>query len=163
MANEFALIAQAGSFDELNALLQADSRQLNSGDRVRFAIDLNWPIGNLFNVPGAELIFNPVMPPGLILDDVSGSGSTVVVEAHATSPMLAAVGAWLAAHWTWVTLGAIGISIGLAALMASISFLVMSITSPEAAVSTTKWLAIGALGLATIGIVAYGAKKKGYI
>jgi hypothetical protein len=112
--SDYALIAHADSFDGLNDVLAQNPGSLNSGDKVRFVMQLNTPVAPAFNLAGAELIFDAVMPPGLILDDVRGDGwNTVIIDAHATSPQFAAVGAWLLANWVWVTLGAIGIVVAL--------------------------------------------------
>ena len=157
----YELVAQAGSFDELNQKLAGTGRSLSKGDKVRFWLQLKEPVAPAFNLAGAELIFKPIMPKGLILDDVRGEGwTTVIIEAHATSPQLAAIGAWLAANWVWVTLGAIGIAVALGVLVASAAFLVLAIHAPEAIPQTAMWIALGLGGLAAVGLVAYGVRKK---
>ncbi len=154
-------VAQAGSFDELNTKLAATGGRLNSGDRVRFMLQLKEPLAPAFNLAGAELIFSRIMPKGLILDDVRGEGfTTVIIEAHATSPQLAAIGAWLAANWVWVTLGAIGITVALGVLVASAAFLVLSIHAPEVIPQTAMWIGLGLGGLTAIGLIAYATRKK---
>lgn len=159
--NNYQLVAKASSFDELNTELAATGGQLYSGDKVRMILELNEPLAPAFNLAGAELIFSQVMPEGLILDDVHGEGwSTVIIEAHATSPPLAAIGVWLAANWVWVTLGAIGIAVALGVLIYSVSFLVLSVRSPETISKTAMWVAIGVGGLAVIGLIFYASQKK---
>jgi hypothetical protein len=155
--------AQGSSFDQLNSVLSGSNKQLQHGDKVRFVLTLNQAVAHFFDVAGAELIFRSVMPPGLILDDVySIDASTVGIDAHATSPPFAAIGAWIAANWMWVALGAIGITVALGLLVAGISFLVLSIKSPEAAADTAKWVAIGLgfIAVGIVGIVIFSGKKK---
>ncbi len=164
MSDNFTLIAQAADFDELNNELAQNPGRLDSGDRVRFTMQLNGPYAPAFNLPGAELLFRDKMPPGLILDDVHGEGwSTVVIEAHATSPWFAAVGAWLVSEWYIIPLVAIGISLILGTAITSISFLVSAVRAPETVPKTAMWIAVGVGGLALISLLAFGAKKKGYI
>ncbi len=164
MAYDYKLIAQVNSFSELNILLAQNPGVLIGGDKVRFVLQLNEPVAPAFNLAGAELIFRNTMPPGLILDDVRGDGwYLVTIEAHATSPHFAAIGAWLAANWVRLALGTIGITVALGALIASISFLVLAIRAPGTIPETAKWIAIGLGGLAVVGWVAYAAKKKGYL
>jgi hypothetical protein len=160
----YQLIAQGTSFDDLNSKLTANGGRLNSGDKVRFTMELNGPYAPAFNLAGAELLFRDKMPPGLILDDVRGEGmTTVIIDAHATSPWFAAVGAWLVSEWYIIPLIAIGISLILGAAITSIGFAVAFARSPQTIPQTAMWIALGVGGLALIGVIAYGAKKKGYI
>lgn len=162
--SQYQTIAQATSFDDLNKKLTASGGRLSSGDKVRFTMELNGPYAPLFNVAGAELLFRDKMPPGLILDDVRGEGmTTVIIEAHATSPWFAAVGAWLVSEWYIIPLISIGIALILGAAITSIGFAVAFARSPQTIPQTAMWIAIGVAGVAVLGLVAYRAKKKGYI
>ena len=159
----YVVQAKGNSFDALSQSLSTSTRQLQHGDKVRFVLTLNQPIAHLFDVAGAELIFKPIMPPGIILDDVYSMDSlTVGIDAHATSPMFAAIGAWIAANWIYVALGVLGITIALGLLVAGISFLVLAIKSPQTISDTAKWIAIGLVAVSAAGIVIAiaGSKKK---
>jgi len=153
-------IAKATSFDTLSQNLSTSRQQLKHGDKIRFVLNMSQPVAHAFDLAGAELIFRPIMPPGIILDDVySIDASTVGIDAHATSPMFAAIGAWLAANWVYVTLGAIGITIALGLLVAGVAFLVLAVGSPQTIAETSKWVAIG-LGAVAVGLIGYGIVKS---
>lgn len=161
--SEYQLVAQAGSFDELNDILASDNRRLNSGDKVLFTLELNGPEAYLFNLPGAELLFRNRMPPGLVLDDVRAAGwSTVEIHAHATSPWFAAIGAWLVSEWWIIPLISLGIALVLGAIITSIGFSVAAVSAPTIIPQTAMWVALGIAGVAVVGAIAYGAKQKGY-
>jgi hypothetical protein len=99
------------------------------------------------------------MPEGLALIDVHGEGlTTVVIEGESDPVRLAAIGAFLVAHWLGLSLTAIGIAAALGFLLLAIKVDVNKVV--EAAPSVTKWLAIGAIGAAAIGLLAVVSKKR---
>ena len=94
------------------------------------------PVARAFDLPLAERIFRPIMPPGLELQDVHSDGSsTVIIESLTRDvstrhemgqaemgflPAVAAVAGFLAVHWLGVSLSIIGISVALGFLVTTI-------------------------------------------
>ncbi len=94
---QWKTVAQGVNFDQLQQLI-ADQK-IPSGTRLRAVLDLHVPLGWIFNAAGAELVFQPFMPDSVILDDISGGGSQMMVDMHATAPWLASVRAFIGAYW----------------------------------------------------------------
>jgi len=123
-------VARAKNFDELVEVIPDIT--LPKGDPLRIVLELNLPVAKAFDLPGAELIFEPVMPEGLILEDVYGVGAwKVVIDCRVDPVGLPAVAAWLAANWKILALLAIGIPVALGLLVASVAILVLAIRAPE--------------------------------
>ncbi|MBA7466247.1 hypothetical protein ES707_01424 [subsurface metagenome] len=156
--SEYWTVAEAGSFEELEGIMP--DLDVPKGGRIRIIMELNQPVAPAFDLAGAEWLFGGIMPEGLDLIDIHGEGwTTVVIEGEADPVRLAAIPAFLVAHWLGLSLAAIGIT-------ATLGFLLLAIKvdinkAIEAAPSVTKWLAIGAIGAAAIGLLAVVSKKRG--
>ena len=153
----FWTVAEASSFEELEGIMP--DLEIPKGGRVRITMELNQPFAPAFDLAGAEHLFEEVMPEGLALIDVHGEGwTTVVIEGESDPVRLAAIGAFLVAHWLGLSLAAIGIAAALGFLLLAIKIDINKAIG--AAPSVTKWLAIGAVGAAGIGLLAVLSKKK---
>lgn len=149
---EYFTVATANSFEELKEIMPR--LEVPKGERVRFVMELNLPVAPLFDLAGAEFIFEAVMPEGLTLIDVYGEGwRTAVIECEADPVWLPAVGAFLLLHWKALSLLAIGIMLALGFLILTIRVDVTK--AVEVAPEVLKWLAIGLFGVATVGGVVY--------
>ncbi len=99
------------------------------GSIFEIELDLNLPVGPAFDLAGAELVFEPVTPPGLILLDVRGEGfSSAVIRYQVATPSAygngpdvfiaaGALGAYLVANWLILSLASMGIFITLGSLI----------------------------------------------
>ncbi len=155
--SKYWTVAEAGSFEELEGIMP--DLEVPKGGRIRITMELNQPVAPAFDLAGAEWLFREVMPEGLALIDVHGEGlTTVVIEGESDPVRLAAIGAFLVAHWLGLSLTAIGIAAALGFLLLAIKVDVNKVV--EAAPSVTKWLAIGAIGAAAIGLLAVVSKKR---
>ena len=90
-------VAQATSFSELESLV--GDMELPKGTKVRAVMDLKYPVGWVFDAPGAEWLFRPFIPDGMDLLDVYGEGSQGIVEMEADPAWLVAMLAFIKAHW----------------------------------------------------------------
>lgn len=158
-AGQWVEIAKASTFGELKSLLPAT--EYPKGTKIRIVMNLNQPVAPAFDLAGAELIFGQMMPEGLDLIDVRGEGwNTAIIDGESDPVVLAAIGAWLAAHWVGLSLALIGITVALGLLLLSVSLLVLAVTAPEVIPSTFKWVAAGLGALAAVLALAYGASKR---
>ena len=156
--SEYWTVAEAGSFEELEGLMP--DLDVPKGGRIRITMELNQPVAPAFDLAGAEWLFEDVMPEGLDLIDVHGEGlTTVVIEGEADPVRLAMIPAFLVSHWLGLSLAVMGIAATLGFLLLAIKVDVNKLV--EAAPSVTKWLAIGAVGAAAIGVLAVVSKKRG--
>ena len=124
-------VAQGRSLDELAATVK--DFELTKGTKIRFELDLNMPVSFLFDVAGIEHLFSIE---GVDITDVYGEGwSRGVIEAEADPAWLAAIVAWVGAHWVAIAIGGI-------LLYTVVSFLRMlvDVLPPPALV---KWAVIG--------------------
>lgn len=147
---EFFQIATADSFEELAEIMP--NLGIPKGKRVRVVMQLNAPVAPAFDLPGAELIFEAVMPEGLTLVDVWGEGwSTAVVEMEADPAWLVPIGSYLAIHWVALALAAIGLVI-LGVLIAGVA---ITVTGVIERLPPWGWVAIGSIAIITVGGVIY--------
>jgi len=158
--SEFWTVAEASSFEELEGIMP--DLEIPKGGRVRITMELTQPVAPAFDLVGAEQLFGGLMPEGLALIDVHGEGwTTVVIEGESDPVRLAAIAAFLVQHWLGLSLAAIGIAATLGFLLLAVKVDINKVI--EAAPSVTKWLAIGAVGAAGIGLLAVLSKKRGVI
>lgn len=152
-AEKFVTVAEASSFEELKEIMPR--LQVPKGGRVRFVMELNFPVAPAFDLPGAEIIFRQIMPPGLTLLDVWGEGwRTAVIEFEVDPAWLPAVASFLARNWLHLSLAAIGI-------VTALGFLVLSIRVDVTKVlEALPWVAIGLVSLAVIGLTVVFAKQR---
>jgi len=156
--SEFWTVAEASSFEGLEGIMP--DLGVPKGGRVRITMELNQPVAPAFDLAGAEWLFRDVMPEGLDLIDIHGEGlTTVVIEGESDPVRLAAIAAFLVQHWLGLSLVAIGIAAALGFLLLAIKVDINKAIG--AAPSITKWLAIGLVGAAGIGLLAVLSKKKG--
>ena len=152
--------------DSLETLRTVRSRKLAKGTRVRFTMTTRaWagiPTARAFDLPGAELIFRPVMPEGMRLLDVHSPDDRelVVVEAEViTNPAVttSAIVAFVAANWFRLSLVAIGITVALGFLVTSIRI--------DAEVIPHMWamLLIAVVIIAVVFILARAGVRAGKV
>lgn len=147
---QWQTVAEGVSFSELE-LLVADM-ELPKGTKMKVVMDLTVPVGFLFDVAGAELIFQPFVPEGMELVDVYGEGSQGIVDMEADPAWLVAVWAFMKAHWLAIVIGGF-------ILAAIISFITVLVKIPAAAQIPTALIvgaAVGVLGL--LALSAYSRK-----
>ena len=136
---QWVTVAEGVSFNELE-LLVADM-ELPKGTKMRVVMDTwaDW----LFDVAGAELVFQPFIPDGMDLIDVYGENGQGIVDMEADP-------AWLVAVWAFIKLHWVAIAIGLFILGLIVSFIRVMIKLPAAAqipVALLIGVAIGVVGL----------------
>lgn len=146
-------IAEGVSLSELSQVI-AD-RELKKGTPVRFEMTLNLPLAHAFDLAGAEQLFGTIMPEGLIVQDVYSPDNTyqVVIDAEADPVHVAAIVAWVKAHWVLCSLIAIGLTFTLGFIVGSITVTVF--IKPE----EFKWWIIAAA--AALVLVVYFVTKAG--
>lgn len=124
---------------------------LQSGDRLRLKMDVISPFGYLFNLTGAELAFNPLMPDHINLIDVWGEGDSGYIEMEATSPWLGPVLAFMGEHWMGVVVAGVVIALIIVAISISIKI-------AQADANLTTGLVIA--GAVALGVVYIATRKK---
>lgn len=157
----WTLIAESDRIETLGEDLVEDF-ELPEGTPVRIVMELNFPLGYAFSLPGAELIFRPFMPEGVRLIDVHGDGWwRAVVEGEIEGTWVGAILAFIKLHWLAVSLITIGIIWGMAELIKAIRF-EANVPGPlENLATIIKWGSIGALGIFGMKLLSdYLAKKK---
>ena len=156
-------IAEGPGIEELRTIAE---RKLLKGTRVRFIMRTKtWagiPTARAFDLPGAELIFRPVMPKGMKLLDVHSPDDRelVVVKAEViANPVVttSTIVAFVAANWFKLSLVAIGI-------MVALGFLVTSIRI-DAEVIPHMWamLLIAVVIIAVVFILARAGVRAGRV
>lgn len=142
-------VAEGTSLFDLQSLV--GDMELPKGTKMQVIMDLHLPVSWIFDVAGAELIFQPLMPEGMDLVDVYGEGSQGVVEMEADPAWLLAVLAFLKAHWLFIIIA--GFLLG-----TLIAFITISIKLPAGA-KIPFWLMVGA-AMGVVGIVILNSKTK---
>ncbi len=122
--------------------------ELPKGTKVRVVMDTWMPW--LFDVAGAELVFQPFVPEGLDLIDVYGEGGKGIVDMEADPAWLVPVVAFIKAHWIAITIAGFVLAL-------IISFIKIMVDVP-ALVAAPAWLLIGAAA-AIVGLVILGARS----
>ncbi len=162
-------IFEGDSLDSIQPSIDA-ATELKPGAPFIIEMDLRLPVARAFDLAGAESIFRSKMPPGIDLLDVHSSGSRrVIVQARVQSVqaqdgyaasaaiVLAAIGAFIAAHWVAISLLSIGVFVSLAFLVTAIRGKSITVSSPIGEVADLlKWGAIAA-------VVVWGIKQFGGI
>ena len=129
--------------------------ELPKGSKLKVVINLKFPIGWIFDIAGAELIFRPFTPDGMELIDVYGEGSQGIIDMEADPAWLLGILAFIKAHWLAITIA----GFVLTAIIASIIILAKIAIAPTLPVATIAIVG----GLAIVGILAVmAAKKRGY-
>jgi len=159
---EWTQVAVAPSFEELGRKPVPDI-YLTKGTQVKFVLTLKLPVAKAFDLPGAELIFRPVIPPGLKLVDVWGEGLTTAIVLCEVDPnefvaVAIPVPAWLPAviafvvrHWFGLSLVTIGILWTLGRLISAIAVLIRG----EAAQRPTPFRLEDLFPLIIIGMLVF--------
>ena len=148
---KWTVVAEGATIDGLQATVP--NFDLPSGTPVKFTMSLNMPVAFLFDAAGVDSLFS--LPEGLNMVDVHGEGwSTVVVDAKANSPTLAAVLAWVAAHWVAILIGGF-------ILWALVSLIKMTAYIAEMIpVDWLKWAVLGAALYFGYQAISGGRTKK---
>ncbi|RLC72504.1 MAG: hypothetical protein DRI26_02850 [Chloroflexi bacterium] len=148
---KWVTVAEGTTLDTLQATIP--NMEFPKGTPLRAVMDLKLPVASAFDLAGAELLFRPRMPEGVILKDVHSEGpSRVVIEAEVDPAWLLAIVGFIKAHWLAISL----ISIG---LMFTLGFLVIAIKlqAPEEVVrpipEILKWVVIGVCGVGGLLLV----------
>ncbi len=146
----YQVVAQGNSLNNLTALVE--DMELTKGAKVRVTLELSVPYGWIFNIAGAEAAFQPYIPSGMDLIDVSGEGSQAYIDMEADPAFLLPL---LTSLSFWIGIAIAGIAIGLI-----ISYITVSVKSPVAAAiaSIPMWLIIGAAAGA-VGLIWIASKK----
>jgi len=145
-------VAEGPALGELRATVE--DFELAKGTPLRAVIDLKVPVGPIFDVAGAELVFKSWAPEGMVVTDVHSEESTkAVVEMKADPAWLLAVVAFIKAHWVAILIS----GLALAALVAFIK-----LEAPEEFVKgIAKGIQWGAVALiAFVVLAALGTVKK---
>ena len=163
---ELATAVQAPSLGALASAKPANV-QLRNGDPFILELQLRIPLGFAFNAPFVERLFRA--PPGMRVADVSSSSSTtarvkmVVTDAGAVNMgqgavatmglfPLAAVGAFIAAHWVGIVLA----GVALAVLVGSVTGKVPAgaiVKGAAKALDNTVLIVAGVALIALVGLV----------
>ncbi len=115
--------------------------ELTKGTKIRVVMDTWAPW--LFDLAGAELVFNPFIPEGLDLIDVYGENGQGIVDMEADPAWLVATLAFMKVHWLAITIGAFT----LALIISFITVLVKVPTAAQIPVALLVGAAIGVIGL----------------
>lgn len=154
------LLSQSDSIQTLGDDVIEDM-ELPEGTRVRVTMNFIMPIGYLFDLPGAEYIFRPMMPEGIDLIDVHSNGAwSAIIEGLVDPAWLIAALAFIKVHWLAISLITIGVTFGLAELIKSIRFDgdVPSLATNIATI--VKWSAIGAVGVLGIKLLSDLSRRR---
>jgi len=152
--SEWTVAAEGVSLTELAQVI-ADM-ELPKGTKMKVIMDLKFPLGWAFDIAGAELIFKPFIPEGVSVADVYGEGSTGIVELDIDPIRLAAILAFIKAHWLAITIAGL-------ALTFLITFMVVMVKVPAAAAIPIAFIigtAAGVVGLMAVGIYAAGKRQR---
>ena len=119
-ADRFRTVFEAPSFEALRDVDIPDG-VVGKDEPFIIELDLNQPVARAFDLFGAEFLFRNAMPEGLDLVDIHSAGpSRVVIETVGDPIPFFLIGAFLARHWVFLFLGAIGLSISLGFLIAAV-------------------------------------------
>ncbi|MBA7644268.1 hypothetical protein ES703_52010 [subsurface metagenome] len=147
---EWQVVAEGTNIRDLESTV--GEMELPKGSKLLVVMDLKLPLGFLFDIAGAELLFKPFVPDGMDLIDVYGEGSQGFVEMEADPAWLLAVLAFVKAHWLAITIA----TFVLAAIIAAIIVLVKIAVAPALPIAA---IAIGG-GLALLGIVLLSRRRE---
>lgn len=148
--SEWITVAESTNLWDLESTIGEMS--LPKGTKMRVTLSLNTPLGWAFNASGAEYLFAPLTPDGMILKDVSGEGSEAYIDLESDPAWLVATIAFIAAHWLAILIAGL-------VLTTIISFIVIAIKVP-AILQIPFWLILGAAG--AVLFIAVAASKAGY-
>lgn len=150
---EWQIAAQGINIWDLEATV-ADMK-LPKGSRIQVVMDLKLPLGWVFDVAGAELIFRPFIPDGTTLVDVYGEGSVGIVEMEVDPAWLLAVLAFIKAHWLAIVIA----GFVLTAIIAMITVLVKIAVAPALPVAGIA-IAGGLAVITILGLAAITATRE---
>lgn len=148
---EWQVVAEGTNIWDLRSTI--GELELPKGSRLKVVMDLKMPLGWIFDVAGAELIFKPFIPGGVTLVDVYGEGSQGIVEMEVDPAWLLAALAFIKAHWLAITIA----GFLLTAIIATIIVLAKIAIAPALPVAA---IAIGG-GLALVGVLLATRARKG--
>lgn len=128
---EWEVVAE-GKLSELGSTVGELS--LPKGSKMRVNLELTLPVGYLFNVAGAELLFRPMTPEGCYISDVWGSGSKAYIEMVVTEGgevdgiaawqvLLGSILTFIRTHWVAIVIGTfvLGLIVATAIVLVKIS------------------------------------------
>lgn len=147
-------VASGPSIDTLN--VQVADFELPKGTPVRMVLDLRWPVGWAFDLPGAEILFRQQAPPGLLLKGVYSEGwSKAVIEYEVDPAWLVAVVVFVKAHWLLLTIA------GFTMLALVRGFRIETLEEVVKAIpSTAKWVGLAILGLLALTATKYLPERR---
>lgn len=148
---QWQVVAEGANIWDLESTI--GELELPKGSKLKVIMDLKLPLGWAFDVAGAELIFRPFVPDGMMLIDVYGEGSQGIVEMEADPAWLLAILAFVKAHWLAITIA----GFVLTAIIASIIILVKISVAPTLPVAAIAIVG----GLALAGVLIATSKKRG--
>lgn len=143
---EWITVAEGVSIGELRQTVA--NMELPKGTKMKVVMDVwaDW----LFDIAGAELVFQPFIPDGMDLIDVYGENGQGIVDMEADPAWLVATLVFIKAHWLAITI------IGFV-LAAIITFIRVMIKLPAAAQIPVALLVGVALGV--VGIILLTTRK----
>ncbi len=119
------VVAEGLTFADLQQTVS--ERELTKGTKIRIEGEAGW-LTYLFNLAGAEIAFQSVIPEGVDLIDVRGENGMMIVDMEADPIPLAVLLGFVAAHWVSIIISAGVTAFILGAVITSVR---VSVEMPE--------------------------------
>lgn len=114
--------------------------ELKKGDKIKVIMECPWVTAHLFDLAGAELIFEPYVPEGIDLVDVYEENGYGVVEMEADPAFLAPLLAFIAANWVAIVIGGTLLAI-------AVTFIWVLIKVVQTIQALMPWILYGSIAL----------------
>jgi len=135
------VVATGARIQDLELII-AD-RELAKGQKLKVEME-SW-VSWIFDLPGAELVFQPLMPEGVTLIDVYAERGKGIVDMEVDPAWLSAIISFIKTHW-WAALLA-GFVLGV--IVTKIEVLIFE------KIPDWGWVVLGSVGIITAGSVVY--------